>query len=133
MAFVLLLSEDKTHLPDLYSFHDFMSTFFLARHDEELVALQKEQRPGRPKNKRLLELEHLIATEKREYHEGMDVPDLCNETNVRLLRDWQGDPQALPLFRFVRISSSDRGMYRIMQEGTHKLLQQQKNAPIENS
>ena len=46
MAFVLLLSEDKTHLPDLYSFHDFMTTFFLARHDQELAALQKEHRPG---------------------------------------------------------------------------------------
>ena len=123
LAFVLLLSEDKTHIPDLYAFHDFMTTFFLARHDEELAELQKAQRPGRPKSKRLLELERLIASEKREYHDGMVVPDLCNETNVELLRQWEGDPQALPLFRFVRISSSERDSFRVIQAGTHKLLQ----------
>lgn len=53
----------------------------------------------------------------------MVVPDLCNETNVELLRNWEGDPQALPLFRFVRISSSERDSFRVIQAGTHKLLQ----------
>ena len=126
MAFVLLLSEDKTHLPDLYSFHDFMTTFFLARHDQELAALQKEHRPGRAKSKRLAELENLIASEKREYHDGIDVPDLCDEINVGLLRQWEGDPQALPLFRFVRISGQYRDTCRVIQHGTHKLLQNDK-------
>lgn len=124
LTFVLLLSEDKTHLPDLYSFHDFISTFYLGRHNDELEELKKEQRPGRPKSKRLIELEQLMEAEKREYYEGMDVPDLCNETNVDLLRKWEGDPQGIPLFRFVRISSSDRDMCRVVQAGTHKALQE---------
>lgn len=123
MTFVLLLPEEKTHLPDLYAFHDFVTTFYLGRHDEELRALRQEQRPGRPKAKRLMELEELQAAEQQEYREGMDVPDLCNETNVALLRAWKGDPQAIPLFRFVRISSSDRDLCRVIQAGTHKQLQ----------
>lgn len=123
MTFVLLLPEDKSHLPDLYAFHDFITTFYLGRHDEELAMLRKEQRPGRPKSKRLMELEDLQAAEQQEYREGIDVPDLCNETNVALLREWKGDPQAIPLFRFVRISSSDRDLCRIVQPGIHKQLQ----------
>ena len=108
MTFVLLLSDEKTHLPDLYALHDFINTFYLGRHDDELAALQAEQRPGRPKSKQLLELEERIEKEKREYREGMEVPDLCNDINVSILREWQGDPQAMHLFRFVRISSQDR-------------------------
>ncbi|CCU98933.1 unnamed protein product [Malassezia sympodialis ATCC 42132] len=123
MTFVLLLPDEKTHLPDLYAFHDFITTFYLGRHDEELAMLRQEQRPGRPKSKRLMELEDLYAAEQQEYREGMDVPDLCNETNVTLLRAWKGDPQAIPLFRFVRISSTDRDLCRVVQAGTHKQLQ----------
>ncbi|WFD37759.1 translation machinery-associated protein 16 [Malassezia japonica] len=99
MTFVLLLSDEKTHLPDLYALHDFINTFYLGRHDDELAALQAEQRPGRPKSKQLLELEERIEKEKREYREGMEVPDLCNDINVSILREWQGDPQAMHLFR----------------------------------
>lgn len=108
MSFLLLLSEDKTHLSDLNSLHDFINTFYLGRHNLELEALRAEQRPGRPKSKRLFELEEQIEKEKQEYREGMEVPDLMNETNVAVMREWQGDPQALHLFRFIRISSTDR-------------------------
>lgn len=108
MTFILLLDDDKTHLPDLNAFHDFINTFYLTRHDAELEMLRAEQRPGRPKNKRLVELEDMLTRDTREYHEGMDVPDLCNETNVAILREWKGDPQGQHLFRFVRISSADR-------------------------
>lgn len=55
----------------------------------------------------------------------MDVPDLCNEVNVSLLREWEGDPQGIPLFRFVRISSSERDSVRVVHAGTHKRLQEQ--------
>ncbi|WFC98499.1 translation machinery-associated protein 16 [Malassezia yamatoensis] len=108
MSFVLLLSDDKTHLADLNSLHDFIHTFYLERHDAELEELRAEQRPGRPKSKQLMELQSLKEKEKREYYEGMDVPDLMNEINVAILREWQGDPQALHLFRFIRVSSADR-------------------------
>lgn len=108
MTFILLLPPEKARLPDLYSLHDFIQTFFLSRHNDELERLQKEQRPGRPMNKHLGELKALIDNEMNEYREGMEVPDLCNETNVALLREWEGDPQALPTFRFVRVSGSDR-------------------------
>lgn len=108
MTFLLLLSDEKTKLPDLYSLHDFIRTFYLGRHADELERLAAEQRPGRPPSKRLEELRRQVEAESREYNEGMDVPDLRNEVNVSILREWKGDPQALPLFRFVRISGSDR-------------------------
>lgn len=108
MSFVLLLSGDKTHIPDLNAFHDFINTFYLGRHDSELDELRAAQRLGRPKSKHLMELEEAVEKEKREYYEGIIVPDLMNETNVSLLRQWKGDPQALHLFRFVRVCGSDR-------------------------
>ncbi|WFD07335.1 translation machinery-associated protein 16 [Malassezia vespertilionis] len=124
MTFILLLSESKTHLPDLYAFHDFICTFYLGRHQEVLEGLRNEQRPGRPKNKQLSALENLIAVEEQEYYEGVEVPDLTNAANVELLREWKGDPQALPNFRFVRISGAVRDMFTVVQEGNHKRLQE---------
>ncbi|WFD31289.1 translation machinery-associated protein 16 [Malassezia sp. CBS 17886] len=123
LTFVLLLSEDKTHIPDLNSLHDFIRTFYLARHDDELAALKKDARPGRSRPKKLIELDDRIATEAREYREGMIMPDLMDETNVALLREWEGDPQAIPLFRFIRVSGTDRELCKVVQGGTHKLLQ----------
>ncbi|WFD35981.1 translation machinery-associated protein 16 [Malassezia cuniculi] len=102
MTFILLLPEEKSHLPDLYSLHDFVRTFYLPRYDDDLAELEKEQRPGRPPSRQLTELRDRISAEAREYNEGMEVPDLCNATNVELLRAWQGDPQALHLFRFPK-------------------------------
>lgn len=44
--------------------------------------------------------------EKREYEAGIEVPDLCSETNVRLLRDWEGEAGFVPMIRFVRVSGT---------------------------
>lgn len=123
MTFILLLPSDKTHLADMYSLHDFVRTFYLPRHNDELRDLESEQRPGRPPSRQLVQLRDRIATEEHEYKEGIEVPDLCNATNVELLRAWQGDPQALHCFRFVRISGTDRENCTVTQLGSHKLLQ----------
>ena len=122
-TFMALLPPEKSYIPDLYTLHDFVRTFYLSRHNDELYELEKEQRPGRPPSRHLCALKELVDNEAREYNEGMIVPDMCNATNVELLRAWQGDPQALHTFRFVRISAMDRENYTLVQAGTHKMLQ----------
>ena len=99
-----MLPDDVDALPDLVAVHSFITDNFLTRHNDELQELKADRRPGRPPHKRELELKEIIAKELQEYNEGFEVPDLTSATNVKLLRDWQGDPQALPLFRMVRIS-----------------------------
>jgi len=103
---ILMLPDDVDALPDLAAVHSFVSENFLTRHNEELEELRADRRPGRPPSKREIELKEIIAKEAQEYSEGFEIPDLTSKTNVKLLRDWQGDPQALPLFRMVRISGT---------------------------
>lgn len=118
-----MLPDDIDALPDLASVHTFITQNFLTRHDDELQELKADRRPGRPPHKREIELKEIIAKESQEYEEGLELPDLTNVTNVKLLRDWQGDPQALPLFRMVRISGKYPEQCNLMHPGTHKLLQ----------
>ncbi|KAJ1028359.1 hypothetical protein NDA16_001529 [Ustilago loliicola] len=120
---ILMLPDDTDALPDLAAVHSFVTENFLTRHNDELQELKADRRPGRPPHKRELELKEIIAKELQEYNEGFEVPDLTSTTNVKLLRDWQGDPQALPLFRMVRISGKYPEQCKLMHPGNHKLLQ----------
>lgn len=119
---ILMLPDDIDALPDLASVHSFVADSFLTRHNDELQELKADRRPGRPPHKREIELKEIIAKELQEYNEGLELPDLTNATNVKLLREWQGDPQALPLFRMVRISGEHPDQCKLMHPGTHKLL-----------
>lgn len=117
-----MLPDDLEALPDLAAVHSFMTDSFLTRHNEELEELRSERRPGRPPAKRETELKETIAKESQEYNEGFELPDLTSVTNVKLLREWQGDPQALPNFRMVRISGKYPEESKLMHPGNHKLL-----------
>lgn len=128
---ILMLPDDVDSLPDLAAVHTFIGDNFLTRHQDELHELKADRRPGRPPHKREIELKEIIAKELQEYAEGFEIPDLTSKTNVQLLREWQGDPQALPLFRMVRISSKHPEQCKLMHAGNHKLLmleQQQSQA-----
>lgn len=108
LSLLLMLPDDWECIPDLPALHAFMNDSWLSRRDDELAALQAARRPGRPPSKNEVELREAIEAEKREYSENMEVPDLLNAVNVRVMRDWEGDPQALGLFRMVRISGTNR-------------------------
>ena len=120
LSFIILLPPDLRFVPDLAYLHAFIQSSFLQRHSDELKQLESQHRPGRPTPMALIQLRDKIAKEKTEYENGIDLPDLMNEANVKLLRDWQGDPNALGLFRFVRISGGDKQQYIITQPGSHK-------------
>lgn len=88
--------------------HNFMNDVFLSRRDAELNQVLAERRPGRAPSQQEHQLKQVIDDERREYTENMEIPDLLNAVNVRLLRQWKGDPQALHLYRMVRISGTHR-------------------------
>ncbi|PWY98610.1 hypothetical protein BCV70DRAFT_201928 [Testicularia cyperi] len=130
---VLMLPDTAESLPDLAAVHAFVREYFLTRHDDEIQQLEAERRAGRPPPKRLVELKDLKAKEAQEYHDGIEIPDFTSITNVQLLRDWEGDPQALPLFRMVRISGKYTDDCKLINAGTHKLLQLEHKEHLEKN
>lgn len=108
LTLILLLPPELDYIPDKAYLHSFLQTSYLERHSNRLKELLEQRRPNRPPCQELLQLQNLIEKEKLEYQNGMDIPDLMSEINVRLLRSWSGDSQALGMFRFVRVSGRDQ-------------------------
>ena len=88
-------------IPDLQA----MIEDYLGRDDEELLKLKAERRPGRPPATRQALLEQAQAVEQGEYASGFWIPDLQDASNLRKLKEWNGQWANLATLNFVRISS----------------------------
>lgn len=77
---------------------------YLGCHDEELAELKSQRRPGRPSSTREDLLKQHMTTEDREYDGGFWLPDMTEEGNLKLLRQWNGEWTALNTFKYVRLS-----------------------------
>ncbi|UZJ52743.1 hypothetical protein CBS101457_002063 [Exobasidium rhododendri] len=120
LTLILLLPPDLDFIPDRPYLHSYIQTSYLERHSERLKELLEQRRPNRPPPLELVQLQSTIEKEKLEYQNGMEIPDLMSDINVRLLRRWNGDSQALGMFRFVRINGRDQEQYDVIQKGSHK-------------
>ena len=76
------------------------------RDDDELARLESERRPGRPISSKADILRQRIFKEEREYSAGFWLPDMANEHNVRLLKNWNGEWTSLSTLTFIRLSKS---------------------------
>lgn len=81
-----------------------MNISYLNRYDEELAEVKSQRRPGRPSSTREDLLQQFMTTEDREYNGGFWIPELQDEGNLRILREWNGEWTALNTFKFVRLS-----------------------------
>ncbi len=106
LTLIGLVDPELTHLPDLPALHAFVQEDFLPITSERLAEAKAERRPGRPPSKEELLLQELEIKEQQEYKTGIELPDLTDPINVRILRDWDGDAQGLPLFRMIRIAGA---------------------------
>jgi len=80
---------------------------YVHKHDEELDALKKERRAGRPASTKEDLLKMKIATNLKEYENGFYLPDLTNIENVVMLDRWDGHTwDFLGSLKWVRISSN---------------------------
>ncbi|MCJ1452798.1 hypothetical protein MMC28_003142 [Mycoblastus sanguinarius] len=77
---------------------------YLSRNDEEFAEIKSQRRPGRPSSTREDLLKQLMVTEDREYDAGFWLPDLRDEGNLGILRDWKGEWTALNTLKYVRIA-----------------------------
>ncbi|QSZ31483.1 hypothetical protein DSL72_001048 [Monilinia vaccinii-corymbosi] len=91
---------------DLDAIHSLITTF-VHQNDEELSALKKERRPGRPASTREDLLKIKIAADEKEYENGFYLPDLTNSDNVMALALWENSTWSyLSTLKWVRLSSS---------------------------
>jgi translation machinery-associated protein 16 len=77
---------------------------YLGRDDEEVAKLKADRRPGRPPATRQTLLELQRSTEQNEYASGFWVPDIEDATNLRKLKEWNGQWAQLATLKFARIS-----------------------------
>lgn len=107
---------------DLHAMHALVAEDYLSINRSLLEQERKARRSGRPPSAKEAALSEAVRKEEEEYDNGMDVPDLRNPVNVRLLREWNGDSQMLPLYDFIRISRKIPEVVKLIQVGSHKLL-----------
>ncbi|KAI9012303.1 hypothetical protein DFJ74DRAFT_683242 [Hyaloraphidium curvatum] len=79
---------------------------YIARNDDQIEALTKQLRKGRPKPSKLANLEALRQSELDEYNVGVEVPDFTDVKNLAFVRTWEGDPNQINRIKMVRIRSS---------------------------
>lgn len=63
-----------------------------------------ERRPGRPSNNREDLMKQRYATEDQEYTAGFWLPDMENDENLKLLRNWNGEWTSLSNLKYVRLT-----------------------------
>lgn len=101
--------------------HDLVKDVWLTRHDPSLQKEQSLRRQGRPKSSKEDQLEEWKRQDAEEYRTGLDLPDLLDERNVGLFRQWDGvDVNYLRILKFIRISGEFPGTVHIARMGRDK-------------
>lgn len=76
---------------------------YIHRNAEELEALKKSRRTGRPPTARQSQIELHMEQEKAECISGFRVPDLSNENTVKAFRSWQGSMDNINIMRITHV------------------------------
>jgi translation machinery-associated protein 16 len=86
--------------------------------------LQTEQatrRKGRPKSAKENQLEEIKRHDAEEYRTGLELPDLTDQHNVSLFRQWDGvDISYLRILRFIRICGEFPDVVHLARMGRDK-------------
>jgi len=77
---------------------------YLNQHAAELAELKKQRRPGRPSSTREDLLGRSMVTAEKEYDSGFWLPDMQDEGNLELLRNWNGQWTSLSTLKYIRLS-----------------------------
>jgi translation machinery-associated protein 16 len=80
------------------------STSYIKRDQDEIDQLQAERRPGRPASSRQDLLTQAQQTEQKEYESGFWVPDVQDELNLNVLREWSGNWGAMNQLKYSRVA-----------------------------
>ncbi|KAG9298862.1 hypothetical protein G9A89_015883 [Geosiphon pyriformis] len=90
---------------------------YISRNDCELDQLKSLHRNGqRPKAAREDMLEALKKKELAEFKNGLEIPDLMNPKNIKILREWDGDSNSLSQIKLTRIIAPNSNIESIVKE-----------------
>lgn len=81
---------------------------YIARNEDEISKMIKEQRSGRPENPTLAMLNSIKKEELSHYIKGpgLQIPDLSSNTALEALAQWKGTRESLDLVPLVRVLKS---------------------------
>ncbi|KAF2838620.1 hypothetical protein M501DRAFT_934552 [Patellaria atrata CBS 101060] len=107
---ISFLQDEALNHPEAFTSDEIKDIIqqYLKRNDAEIEALKAERRLGRPASNRQTLLEQQRALEQKEYVSGLWLPDLEDENNLNLLRNWNGEWVHLSTMKYIRLS--DRGV-----------------------
>lgn len=102
--------DDHTVEPPTYSVADVQDLLetWISRNDDELESLKEERRPGRPKPKKLEQLEDVKEKEVHQFETGWKVPDLRHRQTLMYMKSWTGDHGSLTAMKHIIIKKSDK-------------------------
>lgn len=86
---------------------DLLETW-ISRNDDEIESLKEQRRPGRPKSKKLEQLEEVKAKEVHQFETGWKVPDLRHKQTCVFMKSWAGDHGKLTAMKHIILKKSDK-------------------------
>lgn len=87
--------------------HEELTAFlqeFIQRDNKELKELKKNRRKNRPPSNRQIMLEQKLDREIAEFEIGFLAPDLSDEKNVTILRNWNGTFGSINSLKTIRLN-----------------------------
>ncbi|KJR87423.1 translation machinery-associated protein 16 [Sporothrix schenckii 1099-18] len=93
---------------DVFDADQFMAVVksFVHQYDEEMDALKRTRRPGRPASTREDALKVKMTALEKEFQNGFLAPDLTSKDNVSALERWDGSWLQLNSLSWVRINEA---------------------------
>ncbi|KAJ3077666.1 hypothetical protein HK102_005049 [Quaeritorhiza haematococci] len=102
LYFKFAVSEDLT-VATMDDVHEVVK-MYIERNDDEITTLKSQLRKGRPKPPKLEMLEQIKANDQRDYENGtFELPDIIDTKNLRTLRSWEGDHNAVQQIKMMKI------------------------------
>jgi translation machinery-associated protein 16 len=119
--FLHAMPPEKSHLT-LPEVHEVVQDLWLTRNDLLLKQEQASRRKGRPKSAKEDQLAESKRQDAEEYRTGFELPDLTDENNVKLFRQWDGvDASYLRILRIFRISGEFPDTLHVSRAGRDKV------------
>ncbi|XP_071864199.1 translation machinery-associated protein 16 isoform X2 [Bombus fervidus] len=85
---------------------------YIARNDKEMEQIAIKRSIGSNRNRQHASRENIIRiTKEREQEEydtcGIEIPDILNETQCKMLMNWNNELQCMNNFKFIRFGKND--------------------------
>ena len=94
---------------------------YIARNDEEMEQIAIKRSIGNNRSRQHASRENIIRiTKEREQEEydtcGIEIPDILNATQCKMLMNWNNELQYINNFKFIRFGKNDLNKALVLKE-----------------